>query len=278
VGAQAGADKMQLLLLNPDGTTLAVLWTSSSNNPAWSQLTYDVTPWRGRTVQVYFNVINDGAGGTTGMFLDDVSLAVCPGSVPATATVLPAVSDAPWDSTDPAPTTTPSAPEDDPAKTPAAAGETPAMILFTPESDPAFSQEDPQALETDPGAATTLDPTPDSGTSALIFFTPTADPALPGTAPSASQLDPGTPGIPVGGGDATPASQLTRVSIPVTPPWTMMPKSTRVTVAPRSLSGTPVPRAPGEAPFAKWPKGWWFAVGAVFAMILAAGLFARRPG
>jgi hypothetical protein len=77
VGESPGADKMQLLLLNPDDTVLAILWTSGSGSPDWSQLTYDVTPWRGRPVQVYFNVINDGAGGTAAMVLDDVALAVC---------------------------------------------------------------------------------------------------------------------------------------------------------------------------------------------------------
>ena len=278
VGAQAGADKMQLLLLNPDDTTLAVLWTSSSNNPTWSPMTHDVAPWRGRTVQVYFNVINDGAGGTTGMFLDDVSLTVCPDAVLAAATALPTAPDAPQGSTDPEPSTTPSVPPAYPAETPAAAAETPVLIFFTPESDPASSQEDPLALAPDPETAATADPTSGSGTPALIFFTPTTDPALPGTAQSASQPDSITPGILVGSGAATPAAQLTRVSLPVTPPWTTMPRPTRVTVAPRPTSGTPAPRAPGEAPFAQWPKGWWFAVGAVFAIILAAGLFARRSG
>jgi hypothetical protein len=268
VGAQAGADKMQLVLLNPDGTTLTVLWTSSSNNPVWSQLTHDVTPWRGRTVQVYFNVINDGAGGATGMFLDDVSLAVCTDTLLATVTPPPTAPDAPQGSTDPLPSSTPFAPPAYPAETPAAAGETPALIFFTPESNPALA----------PDPVATVDPTPVSGTPALIFFTPTADPALAGTDPGVSKLDSGTPGIPVGSGAATPAAQLTRVSLPVTPPWTTMPRPTRLTVAPRATPGTPAPRAPGEAPFTQWPKGWWFAVGAVFAIILAAGLFARRSG
>jgi hypothetical protein len=269
VGAQAGADKMQLLLLNPDGTTLAVLWTSSSNNPAWSQLTYDVTPWRGQTVQVYFNVINDGSGDTTGIFLDDVSLAVCPGPVLATATGLTAVSDAPQGSTDPVPTTIPSASTDNAEETPEAAGQTPAMIFFTPESDPAFSQADSRPIATDSEAAATVDPSPGSGTPDLVFFTPTANPALAGADSNAPQLDSGTPGTP---------AEITRISLPVTPSWTALPRPTRVTIAPRATSGTSAPPAPSEAPFAQWPKGWWFAVGAVFAIILAAGLVARRTG
>lgn len=93
VVAPAGADRMQLVLLNPDGSTLAVPWSSSNDSRMWNQLRFDLTRWRGRTVQLYFNVYNDGVGGTAGMFLDDVSLTVCaPGvTVVPTATTWPPV-------------------------------------------------------------------------------------------------------------------------------------------------------------------------------------------
>ena len=45
----------------------------------WNQLSFDLTRWRGRTLQVYFNVYNNGVGGTAGRFLDDVSLTACTG-------------------------------------------------------------------------------------------------------------------------------------------------------------------------------------------------------
>ena len=44
-------------------------------------MSFDLSQWRGQTVQVYFNVYNDGLGGTAAMFLDDVSLATCTGGV-----------------------------------------------------------------------------------------------------------------------------------------------------------------------------------------------------
>ncbi len=107
VVAPAGADRMQLVLLNPDGSTLAVPWSSSNDSRMWNQLSFDLTRWRGRTVQVYFNVYNDGVGGTAGMFLDDVSLTACsPGvTVVPTGTAMPTV----WPTTTPTvlPTSTP---------------------------------------------------------------------------------------------------------------------------------------------------------------------------
>jgi hypothetical protein len=206
VGDQPGADRMQLSLLNPDDTILAVLWTSSRSSPNWSQVTYDLTPWRGRTVEVYFNVLNDGTGGTTTMVLDDVSLAVCPdGALAALPDDLTATS---------------------------------GTVLETP---------------------------------VMIFFTPTLD----GTASQDSQPDSATPDIPPASEAGMPAPQVTRVSLPVTPAATSMPRPTRVTVAPSVAPGTP---APGEGRFAQWPEGWFFGVGMVFAIILLVLLFAWRRG
>jgi hypothetical protein len=73
----ARPNAMQLILLNPDGSTLATPWKSSNDSRVWNQMTTDLTRWRGRTVQIYFNVYNDGTSNTAGMFLDDVSLVVC---------------------------------------------------------------------------------------------------------------------------------------------------------------------------------------------------------
>jgi len=93
----ATTDYMELVLLNPlDNTILDKPWYSRNDSRVWNQMAFDLSPWRGRTVQIYFNVYNDGLGGTAGMFLDDVSLLACPG---APATTSP-----------PAPTATPTPP------------------------------------------------------------------------------------------------------------------------------------------------------------------------
>jgi hypothetical protein len=274
VGDQAGADKMQLVLLNSDDTVLAVLWTSSSSNPDWSQLTYDVTPWRGRPLQVYFDVINDGAGGTAAMYLDDVSLAVCSAGVSAAAINTPAAEEATQDSTGPVSNSTPSALPDEATEVSGTVLETPAMIFFTPEADAPVSQGEAPAVATGPGTEEALSLSSDAGTPALIFFTPTADQM----AAQGSQLDSGTPGIQPEGGAGTQVQQLTRVALPMTPPGTIMLRSTPGTGAPRAASGTPAPPTAGDAPVARWPKGWWFGVGVVIVFILLAALFAWRRG
>jgi hypothetical protein len=73
-----GTDYMELALLAPDGyTILDKPWYAENDSRSWNQLFFDLSRWRGQTLQVYFNVFNDGNGGTAGMLLDDVSLIVC---------------------------------------------------------------------------------------------------------------------------------------------------------------------------------------------------------
>lgn len=79
---------IELTLLAPDGAVVDKLWRSQNDSRVWNQMTFDLTRWRGRTVQLYFNVYNDGKGGTAGMFLDDVSLTVCSNGT-AAPTVMP---------------------------------------------------------------------------------------------------------------------------------------------------------------------------------------------
>jgi hypothetical protein len=43
----------------------------------WKQVTYDLSPYRGMAIVLYFNVINDGDGYRTWMYVDDVSVNVC---------------------------------------------------------------------------------------------------------------------------------------------------------------------------------------------------------
>jgi hypothetical protein len=80
-GAPATTDYMEVVLLDPAGAILTKPWVSHNNSQLWNQMSFDLTPWRGQTVQVYFNVYNDGLGGTAAMFLDDVALTTCAGGV-----------------------------------------------------------------------------------------------------------------------------------------------------------------------------------------------------
>jgi hypothetical protein len=50
-----------------------------SNSQTWTHHTFDLTPYKGQTIRVYFGVYNNGGwdGGKTAMYLDDVSVQVC---------------------------------------------------------------------------------------------------------------------------------------------------------------------------------------------------------
>ena len=58
------------------GTTLASVFKSNANTKAWTNVTYDLTPYAGQTVQLYFNVHQDGSTppDDSAMYLDDVSV------------------------------------------------------------------------------------------------------------------------------------------------------------------------------------------------------------
>ena len=97
--APTTGDYMELVLLNADGSVvLAKPWRSSNDSRLWNQMAFDLSAWQGQTIQLYFNVYNDGTGGRSAMFLDDVSLTTCP--LTPTVTVTPP-------SVTPGPTSTP---------------------------------------------------------------------------------------------------------------------------------------------------------------------------
>ena len=71
-------DRQYLLLLDSEGSILdSLLWTNA-NDRAWLSARADLTAYAGQTLTLRFGVYNDGAGGLTRLYLDDVSLQVCP--------------------------------------------------------------------------------------------------------------------------------------------------------------------------------------------------------
>ena len=75
-----GGDRQQLLLLDPVSLRrIADLWrpTPLRNDRSWQYAAFDLTPYRGLSFLIYFNVYNDGDGKRTLMYLDDVSLSAC---------------------------------------------------------------------------------------------------------------------------------------------------------------------------------------------------------
>ena len=70
-------DAQYLLLLGPSGSpNLKTLFYQLSNEQRWQHFTFDLTPYAGQTFMLYFGVSNDGAGGQTGMYVDNVSLVI----------------------------------------------------------------------------------------------------------------------------------------------------------------------------------------------------------
>jgi hypothetical protein len=47
-----------------------------SNDQTWGQKSYDLTPYAGQRVRIYFTVVNRGNGRTSAMYIDDVSVRV----------------------------------------------------------------------------------------------------------------------------------------------------------------------------------------------------------
>lgn len=81
--ATMAGDAQYVLLLDDAGNVLRQLWWTHSNSGQWELHTFDLTDTIGQSFWLLFGAYNDGAGGKTGMYVDDVSLSGCrPPSVP----------------------------------------------------------------------------------------------------------------------------------------------------------------------------------------------------
>ncbi|NOX63981.1 MAG: hypothetical protein GXP42_18870 [Chloroflexi bacterium] len=78
-------DRQELIILDArTGRTLEVLWRVNRNDREWREEVFDLTRYMGRSIIIYFNVYNNGEGGRAAMYVDDVTLGICPveGSAP----------------------------------------------------------------------------------------------------------------------------------------------------------------------------------------------------
>lgn len=97
--ANPGNDRQEVLLLTPGASVLSAspgaVWSELTSSGSYRPISVDVSSQRGRTVDLTFSVYNDGAGGRTWMFVDDVALTIClatpvpTATTPATATPTP---------------------------------------------------------------------------------------------------------------------------------------------------------------------------------------------
>ena len=67
-------DWQEAQVQNSSGTLLAQIMKVCSNSHTWTQKTFDLTPYKGQTIRIYFNDHQDGYGDLTYMYLDDVSV------------------------------------------------------------------------------------------------------------------------------------------------------------------------------------------------------------
>jgi hypothetical protein len=83
------SDYWEVMLFEPGtNNTIATLWKNNTGNERrWLLMNIDLLAYRGRSLDLYFNVYNDGQGGASALYVDDVVFQICtPTSVTATPT------------------------------------------------------------------------------------------------------------------------------------------------------------------------------------------------
>ena len=78
---QDTGDWQGVAIFDPNWSQPPLAWAMPqvcSNSQTWTPHTFDLTPYKGQTIKIYFNVYNNGVGNLkTAMYLDDVSVQVC---------------------------------------------------------------------------------------------------------------------------------------------------------------------------------------------------------
>ncbi|RME85102.1 MAG: zinc carboxypeptidase [Caldilineae bacterium] len=156
-------DSQSMRLLRPNFRVLATLMSALENDRAWKSASFDLSPYRGRTVYVYFEVINDspndGREDKTWMFVDDVSVQACVDPTP-TPTPTPTLTSSPSPTPSLTPTLTPT-----PTPSPTAASD------LTPTATPTFAPVSTLTM------TPTLTPSPASSPTSTPSPTPTSTPS-----------------------------------------------------------------------------------------------------
>ena len=113
-------DEQEIRILDPvTNATLRQVWSAAGNDATWKALQFDLSAFLGRTIVLYINVRNNGSGGVTAMYVDDVVLEAC-SAVAATPTPTSA-----------SPTPTPLVATATPTPTPLIVTDTPTPIVVT---------------------------------------------------------------------------------------------------------------------------------------------------
>ncbi len=81
------SDRQQALLLNDQGELLKVMYSARAQAPRVTEQRYDLSPFAGEVVRVYFNAYNDGDGQPTSLRLDHWTLLACHTATEPTAPI-----------------------------------------------------------------------------------------------------------------------------------------------------------------------------------------------
>lgn len=57
-----------------------LFWWTTNNEPVWRYQEFDLTAYKGKTLRIRFGTYNNGTGGQTATYLDDVRLTTCTGT------------------------------------------------------------------------------------------------------------------------------------------------------------------------------------------------------
>jgi hypothetical protein len=69
-------DRQYLVVLRP-GQPIDYLFSGGADDAQWNRASFDLMGYAGQTIELLFSVMNNGAGGSSGMALDEVQLPVC---------------------------------------------------------------------------------------------------------------------------------------------------------------------------------------------------------
>lgn len=85
------SDRQYMLILDPVNFTILESLTLPANTNSWHNREMDLAKYRGKTIRIQFGTFNNGSGGISAMYVDDLVVDVCTsGSTPAPATPTPA--------------------------------------------------------------------------------------------------------------------------------------------------------------------------------------------
>ncbi len=71
-------DLQYVIIVDANNNWIGTLLWQLSNNRTWTKEQFDLLDYAGMTIKVQFGTFNNGTGGVTAMYVDDVSLQVCP--------------------------------------------------------------------------------------------------------------------------------------------------------------------------------------------------------